>query len=386
MIASNPIYNDEGNFIGVMGMLTDITEKKQIELTLNSTNCKLNEIVTQLEEYNQEFLLLNKLNDFLQACKTVQEAYKILPQFMEALFPSCNGALFRLNQINNQIEIVVKWGDICTLSSFNRSDCWGLRQNHFHYQGKNFVNVPCYHLLESCPCMESLCIPLMTDTQQTGLLFLGSSIGNILNTSKQQLAKTLTENISLILTNLELRETLEFQSVRDPLTNLFNRRYWEEALEREIKLAQRQKNTLTVVMVDVDFFKRFNDTFGHKAGDFVLQKIASLLQQHFRQTDLVCRYGGEEFLVILPDADLAYSQQRTESLRQTLGQLSLEDNGQQLGHLTASFGLASFPTYAQTSRELLQKADQALFLAKQQGRDRVIVYSSELILESLTEP
>ena len=135
------------------------------------------------------------------------------------------------------------------------------------------------------------------------------------------MAKTLTENISLILTNLELRETLEFQ-----------------------------------------------------------------LQQHFRQTDLVCRYGGEEFLVILPDADLAYSQQRTESLRQTLGQLSLEDNGQQLGHLTASFGLASFPTYAQTSRELLQKADQALFLAKQQGRDRVIVYSSELVLESLTEP
>ena len=118
------------------------------------------------------------------------------------------------------------------------------------------------------------------------------------------MVKTLAEHLALAVANLKLRETLRTQSIRDPLTGLFNRRYMEESLERELRRTIRKKLPLALLMVDVDHFKHFNDTFGHEAGDEILRELARLFQSRLRAEDIACRYGGEEFVLILPDASL----------------------------------------------------------------------------------
>jgi len=191
--------------------------------------------------------------------------------------------------------------------------------------------------------------------------------------SEQQLAKTLAEHAALALANLNLRETLRIQSVRDPLTGLYNRRYMEESLERELRRSMRKKSPLGVMMLDVDHFKHFNDTFGHEAGDSVLQTMAKLFRSQLRGEDVVCRYGGEEFTVILPEASLEATRQRAEQLREAVKHVVPSFRGESLEAVTLSIGVASFPENGNTGEALLRTADAALYQAKQQGRDRVVV-------------
>ena len=181
------------------------------------------------------------------------------------------------------------------------------------------------------------------------------------------------ERISLALANIGLREVLRGQSVRDPLTGLFNRRYMEESLERELRRAMRSEASVAVLMIDIDFFKQFNDTFGHQAGDALLRAFGEFVRQGTRGQDIACRYGGEEFVVILSSASIDAACKRAESLREGLKELKVEHAGQVLGKITLSIGISAYPVHATTTDELLRAADQALYRAKQEGRDRVIV-------------
>jgi diguanylate cyclase (GGDEF)-like protein len=191
--------------------------------------------------------------------------------------------------------------------------------------------------------------------------------------SKRQLATTLARHIELALANLHLRETLRSQSIRDPLTGLFNRRSMEETLALEVARAARSRHTLSVIMLDLDRFKNFNDTFGHEAGDVLLRHLAKLLQTHIRPGDIACRYGGEEFTLILPNAPLEVAKQRTERLCELARHLSVEHQGRSLGPVTISAGIAVFPLHGSSEETLLRAADVALYRAKTEGRDRVIV-------------
>ena len=176
----------------------------------------------------------------------------------------------------------------------------------------------------------------------------------------------------MALANLQLREELHAQSIRDPLTGLFNRRYLEESLKQQIHFARRKKQPLGMIMLDVDYFKRFNDTYGHDAGDLVLQKIAAYLQNHIRGSDIACRYGGEEMMIILPEASLENTRQRAEQLRSGIKGLNIRHNKQSLGKITVSLGVSAYPEHGSSSQELFEAADSALYQAKAQGRDRVI--------------
>jgi len=189
----------------------------------------------------------------------------------------------------------------------------------------------------------------------------------------QQVAQSVAERIALALANLRLREKLRIQAVRDPLTGLYNRRYMEETLDREIRRAERRYASLGVIMLDVDHFKRFNDTFGHAAGDTLLQEVSSFLVGHIRAEDIACRYGGEEIALILPDASLDGALGRADYLRERIKALELTHRGQPLGTVTVSMGVAVFPDHGQTGDDLLRAADAALDQAKEQGRDRVVV-------------
>jgi two-component system, cell cycle response regulator len=185
---------------------------------------------------------------------------------------------------------------------------------------------------------------------------------------------------------VEAREAARIQAIRDPLTNLFNRRHMEETLERELGRARRLRVALSVLMLDLDHFKRFNDRAGHPAGDAMLRELASLLQARTRREDVACRYGGEEFILILPGMTLEIARRRGEELRQAVGDFHMSYQGQPLGRITLSVGVACFPEHGTTGEELLGAADEALYWAKEQGRDRVVVYQKHAPATSRSHP
>lgn len=186
------------------------------------------------------------------------------------------------------------------------------------------------------------------------------------------------ENIALALANFRLQQSLREQSIRDPLTHLFNRRYLEESLNLELARANRSEAPLGLMMIDVDHFKRFNDTFGHDAGDAVLRAVGQALPGQVRAGDVVCRYGGEEFTVILPGADLDLTLKRAEEIRQAVMALAVRHQKQSLAQVTVSIGVAARALHGDTAESLLASADAALYRAKANGRNRVEILSDAL--------
>jgi diguanylate cyclase (GGDEF)-like protein len=184
---------------------------------------------------------------------------------------------------------------------------------------------------------------------------------------------TVAEHIALALANLKLQDTLRSQSIRDPLTGLFNRRYMEESLEREMRRAGRGRHPVGIIMLDLDHFKRFNDTFGHEAGDTLLREVGAVLQRSIRGEDIACRYGGEEFTLIMPEASLLDAAQRAEQLREAIRSMNIHHRRQQLGPVTISLGVAIYPDHGPTGDAVLRAADAALYQAKARGRDRVAI-------------
>jgi diguanylate cyclase (GGDEF)-like protein len=180
----------------------------------------------------------------------------------------------------------------------------------------------------------------------------------------------------MALTNLKLREKLRTQSVRDPLTGLFNRRYMEETLERELRRAERKAVPVGIIMLDLDHFKTFNDSFGHLGGDALLRSVGEFVQARFRREDVVCRYGGDEFAIILPETSLEATGQRAEQLREEIKTLQVQYRGKPLSGITLSAGLAAFPEHGTALDNLMQSADTALYRAKIEGRDRVVTAHS----------
>ncbi|MCT7960102.1 diguanylate cyclase [Laspinema sp. D1] len=355
----------------------NITEDKQAEATLQQANDKLIRWVEELKQRNREMALLGEMNELLQACETLEEAYKAIGIKLPQLFPSCCGGLAAIDSFKNRVETVATWGKLPGSKPwFAPHECWALRRGRSHRVDNSPFSLFCDHFHPHPSPVESLCIPMMAQGEICGLLYLISSHPGRLSEGKQQLARTVSEQIALALANIKLRETLHTQSIRDSLTGLFNRRYLEETLERELQRAHRQDQSLGVVMIDIDHFKHFNDSFGHDAGDAVLRQVGELLMKNIRGSDIACRYGGEELTLILPDATLSETYRRAEQIREAIKNLVLEHRGELLGIITASLGIACFPTAGVTGDDLIRAADMALYRAKALGRDRVVTAGS----------
>jgi diguanylate cyclase (GGDEF)-like protein len=254
------------------------------------------------------------------------------------------------------------WGEsLQSEDAFLPKDCWALRRGRRHFHADNGVS--CNHIPPNEAIAATLCIPMIAQGETIGLFYLSTNTAIALPESKQQLARTLAEQVGLAIANLRLQETLQQQSIRDPLTGLFNRRYLEESLNQELSRAQRQQQQIGVIMIDIDHFKKFNDTYGHDAGDYVLQTVGTLLKKYVRGSDIACRYGGEEMILVLPDSTLESTGIRAEAIREAIAQITLSHNSQLLGSLTASFGVASFPQHGVTGNAVIQSADAALPIA-----------------------
>ncbi len=355
----------------------NITEGKQSEETLQQANEKLIQWIEELKQRNREMVLLGEMNELLQACETVEEAYKAIGIKLPQLFPKCSGGLGAIDSFKNCVKNVAAWGKLPGSKPwFEPHECWALRRGRSHAVDNSPLSLFCNHIHPQSFPVESLCIPMMAQGEISGLLYLISPQEGRLSEAKQQLARTVSEQIALALANIKLRETLHDQSIRDSLTGLFNRRYLEETLERELQRAYRQDQSVGVVMIDIDHFKHFNDTFGHDAGDAVLRQVGELLIQNIRGSDIACRYGGEELTLILPGATLSDTYRRAEQIREAIKNLALEHRGELLGIITASLGIACFPVAGETGEDLIRAADTALYRAKALGRDRVITAGS----------
>jgi diguanylate cyclase (GGDEF)-like protein len=190
--------------------------------------------------------------------------------------------------------------------------------------------------------------------------------------------KAAAEQVGLALGNLRLMETLRGQSIRDSLTGLYNRRYLEESLAREIDRARRRGIPVAVLMLDVDHFKRFNDTHGHEAGDAVLANVGEVLKRLSRGEDVACRYGGEEFVLVLPECPTDVASRRAEEIREAVRQLPLRVRGDSIEGITVSIGVAGFPDHGDDGPTVVAAADAALYRAKAEGRDRVVTANRPL--------
>ncbi len=392
---------------GIAVTCRDITERKKTEEAAQQANKNLTRWVNDLEQRNRETLLLGQMSEFLQACNSTEEAYQVINDLLKPFFPNISGGLFVARNSKNLVEMVAIWGDLRGISEaiFSPQDCWALRRgrahfvpastsnllckhihqkNHRQYQlnsnisGKIILNSPTKNELPSAyPVMvEHLCVPMIAQGDALGLLCLASEESGRISEDQQRLATAVAEHIALALANLKLREALEYQSIRDGLTGLYNRRYLEESLEREISRAQRQKFSLGIIMIDIDHFKQYNDTFGHDAGDVVLQQLGNILQKNVRGSDIACRYGGEEFTLILPEISLELVKERAEQIRVEVQQLKPKHRDQDLGQITLSLGISMFPSQGLTGESIVRAADTALYQAKEEGRNRVCVFGT----------
>ena len=369
------LRDDSGNANRMIGAMIDITERKYMESSLLQANEQMRQVLNELQRRNHETVLLNEMGRLLQACQSSEEVYGIIADLAGQMFPDAAGALYTLNTQRTFVNLIVSWGGLAAAKPvFLSNECWALRRGQTQPLGELQSEPCCIHLEKPLPA-ASFCVPLQVQGEILGSLHLQSEQKEKLDEAKRQLAYIVVEQMGMALSNLKLREALREQSIRDPLTGLFNRRYMEEALSQQMSRVTRQLHPLGIVMIDIDHFKRFNDTYGHAAGDTLLRELGQFLQKKIRKEDIACRYGGEEFILILPDATLEAAQQRAEELRQEIRRLHVQV-GQSDETITLSMGVAIHPQHARTIENVLRAADSALYRAKREGRDRVIVAES----------
>jgi diguanylate cyclase (GGDEF)-like protein/PAS domain S-box-containing protein len=356
-------------------------QRKLIERELQHAHDELQRSVLELERRNQEMRLVGEMVELLESCRTLEEAYEVVTRRILHLLLDTSGVLYMITPSRNMLECVGRWGEPAQQfeKTFDPEDCWALRRNKPHGMESEASDLICKHV-EGADCAPGayLCIPMVAHGEVMGLLHIRYANENkharsvIANS-----AKAATEQLSLILANLRLRDTLRNQSIRDPQTGLFNRRYMEDSLDRELSRAERSEKPVVVAMLDIDHFKHLNDTYGHSAGDAVLRDWSSLLKSRFRGSDIVCRYGGEEFVIILPEISVDNARQRLEQLRQDLRRVAVRRDGQTIEDVTVSMGIAYYPVHGRTNQSLLHAADKALYRAKELGRDCIVTASEE---------
>jgi len=353
-------------------------EQKRSEETLRAEHEDTVKHLETLQQYNLENTLLNELGDLLQVCRTVDEAYPVIARYTQQLVPVGSGGLYLARETNDPVERVAAWGDAQpTETELAINECWGLRRGRLHLVKDSKVDLNCAHLRPPLP-KKYICIPLIAQGETIGLLHLRPAKGETASLAARledymRVSQVIAEQIALALSNLSLRDKLRSQAIRDPLTGLFNRRYMEETLEREIRRAVRHTTPVSVIMFDIDFLKNINDTYGHDAGDVVLEALGALMMKTFRGEDVPCRYGGDEFTIVLPEATVTEAFRRAEQFREAFKDIIFEHEGKQFGPMSLSLGIAAYPDHGASVEHLMQTADAAAYAAKVQGRDRVMI-------------
>lgn len=354
----------------------EVRERARAEAEALALKDDLGQSVQDLERSNGDLRELDRYTGLLQSCRDVPEALAVTRGMLSSLLPECAGSVYLLRASQDCAEVQVSWGEPAVASHplLAPQECWALRRGQPHCVEDIRAGTACAHLDPPPPgaIASTACMPLTAQGMNLGFVTLSAHGRG--PPPRVSVAMIAAEQLSLALSNLRLQESLCQQSIRDLQTGLFNRRYLEESLPREVARCGRSGLPLAVMMLDLDHFKAFNDGHGHAGGDALLTEFGRLLQSMCRDEDIACRYGGEEFTLILPGASLALAQQRAQEIRLAVEQLTVRHLLHEVGGVTVSIGLAMFPQHGSEIGELLRLADAALYRAKHEGRNRVEVY------------
>jgi diguanylate cyclase (GGDEF)-like protein len=341
------------------------------------------------DKLNRETRLLSELNEWLQSSNSLDELYQMVAEFLGRLLPACGGNLYIYANSRDVLESAKAWNGGKMMPAMHPDDCWGLRRGRPYTYGANEIDFPCAHVGTSVSG-DYCCIPILAHGETIGLLHLEFDCDHQSDHQKpsretiveqRRLGLVCAEQISLAIANVKLRDQLRDQSIRDVLTGLYNRRYMLETCRREFSRAARTGQSVSVLSIDIDHFKIYNDNHGHDAGDLVLRAVGNCLETTFRNEDVPCRFGGEEFIVLLPGADAALAARRAEQVRSKVEAIVVRYMEKNLPRITISIGVAAFPEAGDDAQVVLKAADEALYRAKENGRNRV-----ELSTVATTDP
>jgi diguanylate cyclase (GGDEF)-like protein len=361
-------------------LLRDALHRQRIDKQTKLTNDNLARSVKALEDRAKESELLTSARDELQLCVEVKQAYESAMNSFSRLLAGTSGSLCMINNSRQLVEAVSTWmgnGEgVAVEDAYAPESCCGLRSGHPRWRMPGVSEIHCTHFV-GAPPERYLCMPIVAQGNAIGVLTVQCADEEIVQTVNQREdgLGQLVQLTGMAVAALNLRTKLENQSIRDSLTGLFNRHFMQISLERELAQASRRKQKLAVFMLDVDHFKRFNDKHGHGAGDAALRAIAEIFQNSIRTEDIACRYGGEEFTVMLQDVTPKVALDRAESIRQGVANLRVPLEKEVYSEFTVSIGVALYPDDGETAEQLLRNADQALYHAKHLGRNQVSFYT-----------
>ena len=376
-----------------LSVITDLSDQMKVQDELRKVAAELqqqvqgrtlayretaNQLATMLETsraQSRAYGILQDLSDMLQSCPTPNEAARVAGEFATRLFHADSGSIYIIEPGQARFRLLGSWGlQNETAETLHLNDCWGLRQNQAYPHNENQIGLRCHHLSIG-PNRHSCCMPMFANGQATGLIclrsdqpFLGDNAER--TAANQKIQRLFASNVAQFMANLTLRQTLEQASLRDPLTNLFNRRYFNEQLAIEFERASRARSPLALQMVDIDHFKRLNDRYGHEAGDRVLRQVSEVLTQSARAGDIVCRWGGEEFLILMPGLNGTSAKRRADEIRRRVNERVEVVGGTPV---SVSIGVAAYPEHASDPDGLINVSDRALYASKGAGRNRVTV-------------
>ena len=352
-------------------------EHEALDRMVTERTAALKSANRELDARHRRSQLLTEMTGLLQTVRGLDEAAQVLPRYLEPLFAPNSGALYVIKSSFNYLDLLVRWGQMPLAPTFEITDCWGLRRGQSYLVEHLDNALVCAHT--DAGAGATLCVPMMAEGATLGLLHLACAQPLTDADAAQawrEHSRRVTEQLGLALANLKLRTQLRDQSIRDIQTGLYNRRYLEESLPRELARAEREKYAVAVFMLDVDHFKKFNDTYGHEAGDAVLHALGRALNESVRADDLACRFGGEEFTVALPRVSPKQAREWAERFMQRIRGMEVKTGGQLLPGVTVSIGLAFAPEHGTDPETVIQTADHALYEAKRTGRDRLVVYAA----------
>mgnify|MGYP003873060149 CR=1 FL=1 len=339
----------------------------------------------RIRKSTREIELLHRLANMLAACNSISEAQKVVADIVPRVLGDINGCVSIMRESRNQLEVKLDWGGNWPANRmYAPHDCWALRKGKHHLSKDEHHNLPCSHMSQCEEHGLTLCVPLTAHGNTVGMfhLYFGEQTGKVDEETKQ-LAFTIAEHLGLALANLSLQEKLRSQALSDPLTGLYNRRFFEEAIENEWSKSGQTQEPLSLLMLDLDHFKRFNDNFGHDAGDYVLKEVSNLIKRVIDEDHVACRLGGEELAVLSPNCGVEESLELANVIVQAVRELHLDMKGLSLGQLGVSIGVTTYPELNASTQEMVKAADTALYQAKDNGRSQAI--HTNISLDSKTD-
>jgi len=368
-----PLFDAEGRHIYNMSISRDISERKKLEKNAR-------EMIEAEQHRQHERRLLSQISEWLYSAKSLDELLMVVKKSMQTLLPEAEGQLYIYSNLRDTLELAAQWGDGEPHAHIGAEDCWALRRGRAYSYGIKAIEFGCGHVHgEDNPYF---CLPIIAHGETIGLLHLCFSAFDrtvmprgFIETFIQQrweVGLLCAEQISLAVANVQLRHELQDQSVRDPLTNLWNRRWFLDASHKEMNRARHKKLSMSLISLDVDHFKKFNDHHGHDAGDIVLREFGGLMATTFTDDFAPCRIGGEEFVVLCSGVSHDEAVKRAADFLEDVARIEVHYGGSRLPRITASAGVATFPEDGEQVLRLMKVADEALYAAKEQGRARVV--------------